>query len=158
MENPDATEEELCATISTLPSQLSADDMDDFFSLAQYYASRTPQSFRKVWHTMHAVVSCTCTSLLCTHLQDYHSLLFGSGRSLASLSTHVSHALCLPVSLSEVLEVNQMEGENEVCPPTLTHHLASWSVHPPSHTILPAGGLSQRPLTLHMHTCSYSLK
>ena len=68
----------------------------------------------------------THTSPLCTHLQDYHSLLFGSGRSLASLSTHVSHALCLPVSLSEVLEVNQMEGESEVCPPTLTQHLASW--------------------------------
>ena len=63
MENPDATGEELCATISTLPCQLSADDMDDFFSLAQYYASRTPQSFRKVWHTMHTVVSCYMCSL-----------------------------------------------------------------------------------------------
>ena len=48
MENPDANCEELCSTISSLPSQLSAEDMEDFFSLAQYYASRTPQSFRKV--------------------------------------------------------------------------------------------------------------
>ena len=57
MENPDATGEELCATISTLPCQLSADDTEDFFSLAQYYASRTPQSFRKVWHTMLTAIS-----------------------------------------------------------------------------------------------------
>lgn len=57
MENPDATGEELCATISSLPCQLSADDTEDFFSLAQYYASRTPQSFRKVWHTMLTAIS-----------------------------------------------------------------------------------------------------
>jgi len=53
MENPDANCEELCSTISSLPSQLSAEDMEDFFSLAQYYASRTPQSFRKVSSTLH---------------------------------------------------------------------------------------------------------
>lgn len=63
MENPDATGEELCATISTLPCQLSADDMDDFFSLAQYYASRTPQSFRKVWHTMLYHATCAPSHL-----------------------------------------------------------------------------------------------
>ncbi len=43
-----AGKEELGSTLSSLPSQLSADDIDDFFSLAKYYASRTPQSFRKV--------------------------------------------------------------------------------------------------------------
>lgn len=35
-------------TISSIPLQLEEDDIEDFCSLAQYYASRTPQSFRKV--------------------------------------------------------------------------------------------------------------
>lgn len=34
--------------ISEFPSQLAADDIEDFCSLAQYYSSKTPQSFRKV--------------------------------------------------------------------------------------------------------------
>ena len=48
MEDPSASSEQLCSTISALPCQLSAEDIEDFCSLAQYYASRTPQSFRKV--------------------------------------------------------------------------------------------------------------
>lgn len=35
-------------TISSIPLQLEEDDIEDFCSLAQYYMSRTPQSFRKV--------------------------------------------------------------------------------------------------------------
>lgn len=35
-------------TISSALLQLEEDDIEDFYSLAQYYASRTPQSFRKV--------------------------------------------------------------------------------------------------------------
>ena len=34
--------------ISEFPSQLAADDIEDFCSLAQHYSSKTPQSFRKV--------------------------------------------------------------------------------------------------------------
>ena len=34
--------------IATIPSQLELEDIEDFCSLAQYYASHTPQSFRKV--------------------------------------------------------------------------------------------------------------
>ena len=48
MQNSEASNESICSIISTLPCQLSAEDIDDFFSLAQYYAARTPQSFRKV--------------------------------------------------------------------------------------------------------------
>lgn len=32
--------------------------------------------------------------------------MFGSGRSVASLASNVSHALCLPISLQEVLDSN----------------------------------------------------
>lgn len=46
--------------------------------------------------------------------QDYHSLLFGSGRSVASLASNVSHALCLPISLQEVLESNLTASSTEV--------------------------------------------
>ena len=48
MQDSSASKDSICSTISSLPCQLSAEDIDDFFSLAQYYASRTPQSFRKV--------------------------------------------------------------------------------------------------------------
>lgn len=48
MEDKAASRDDICSCISTLPCQLGAEDIDDFFSLSQYYASRTPQSFRKV--------------------------------------------------------------------------------------------------------------
>ena len=40
--------EELNTSIVLLPQQLTCDDISDLFSLSQYYAVRTPQSFRKV--------------------------------------------------------------------------------------------------------------
>jgi hypothetical protein len=91
MESEGMGREEVCATISSLPGQLSHEDVEDFFSLAHYYATRTPQSFRK----------------------DYHSLMFGSGRSVASLAANVSHALCLPISLQEVLDSNITDSNTE---------------------------------------------
>ena len=48
MENAEATKEELAATLTSIPCQLGSGDINDFFSLAHYYASKTPQSFRKV--------------------------------------------------------------------------------------------------------------
>ena len=48
MENSDASREEIAATLTGIPCQLSSADINDFFSLAHYYASKTPQSFRKV--------------------------------------------------------------------------------------------------------------
>lgn len=80
MEHENKTE--LLETISSIPLQLEEDDIEDFCSLAQYYASRTPQSFRK----------------------DYYNQLFGI-KTINSNS--LSQALCLPVSISELVEVNQ---------------------------------------------------
>lgn len=48
MESEGMGREEVCSTISSLPGHLSHEDVEDFFSLAHYYATRTPQSFRKV--------------------------------------------------------------------------------------------------------------
>lgn len=34
--------------LASFPSGLEAEDIEDFCALAQYYASKTPQSFRRV--------------------------------------------------------------------------------------------------------------
>jgi len=34
--------------LSSIPKELEAEDIEDFCSLALYYESRTPQSFRQV--------------------------------------------------------------------------------------------------------------
>ncbi len=39
---------EIVDKMATFPSALEADDIKDFCALAQYYASKTPQSFRRV--------------------------------------------------------------------------------------------------------------
>ncbi|XP_013415519.1 TBC1 domain family member 23 [Lingula anatina] len=78
------------------PSALEAEDIEDFCSLAQYYASKTPQSFRR----------------------DYQVPLYGS----SGMSSHrddqtdiqVSQALCLPVSVGELLQANQLGGGDGV--------------------------------------------
>ncbi|RMX51497.1 hypothetical protein pdam_00014843 [Pocillopora damicornis] len=87
MEHENKTE--LLETISSIPLQLEEDDIEDFCSLAQYYASRTPQSFRK----------------------EYYNQLFGI-KTINSNS--VSQALCLPVSVSELVEVNQSSKKDGV--------------------------------------------
>ena len=60
MENSDASREEIAGTLTSIPCQLSSADINDFFSLAHYYASKTPQSFRKV-HEHHPI---WCISLV----------------------------------------------------------------------------------------------
>jgi hypothetical protein len=52
-------------TLSSMPCALEADDVADFCSLAQYYALKTPRSFRKV----------RCTSLEDTCTVSSHLLI-----------------------------------------------------------------------------------
>ena len=52
--------------IQTLPSQLGVDDVEDFCTLARYFSSLTPQSFRKV--------STLLKPLLTPRLADMHAL------------------------------------------------------------------------------------
>ena len=51
-------------TLQCLPAALEAGDIEDFCSLAQYYATKTPQSFRTV--SGHLVP--LCMSTLCLKL------------------------------------------------------------------------------------------
>ncbi len=55
MGDKEASRDVLTEIIASLPPTLSADDVDDFFTLAHHYAHKTPQSFRKV---------CTVTNCL----------------------------------------------------------------------------------------------
>uniref|UniRef100_A0A8C6P8U4 TBC1 domain family member 23 n=1 Tax=Nothobranchius furzeri TaxID=105023 RepID=A0A8C6P8U4_NOTFU len=71
------------------PSLLEAEDIEDLFSLAQYYQSKTPLSLRKM-----------------------NQNLFGSSLvALKEEDTDLSQALCLPVSVPEILQANQLQQD-----------------------------------------------
>lgn len=67
--------------LSNMPCELEMDDVVDFCSLAQYYSSRTPSSFKS----------------------EMLNQLFGT-QSNVEEPTIVSQALCLPVSVHELIE------------------------------------------------------
>ncbi|MEE6468306.1 hypothetical protein FKM82_008250 [Ascaphus truei] len=82
------SKEELLKMLESSPSSLQAEDIGDLSNLAQYYYSKTPASFRK----------------------DNQSL-FGSSLIALKDDTDLSQALCLSVSVSEILQANQHHGE-----------------------------------------------
>lgn len=67
--------------LSNMPCELEADDVIDFCSLAQYYSTRTPASFKS----------------------EMLNMLFGTQTSVDE-PVLVSQALCLPVSVYELIE------------------------------------------------------
>lgn len=77
----------IIANLTNMPCALEADDVGDFCSLAQYYALKTPVSFR--------------TDLM-------QNLYNGRGEE----SALVSQALCLPVSVNELVENTAHETGN----------------------------------------------
>jgi hypothetical protein len=64
-----------------MPCELEADDVVDFCSLAQYYSTRTPSSFKS----------------------EMLNQLFGTQTNIEE-QVHLSQALCLPVSVYELIE------------------------------------------------------
>lgn len=72
--------EEIVKFLSFMPCALEAGDVVDFCSLAQYYAMKTPSSFKT----------------------GYLKSLFGADTS--SLDRSISQALCLPVTVYELIE------------------------------------------------------
>ncbi|XP_053672866.1 TBC1 domain family member 23 isoform X2 [Anopheles nili] len=78
-----ASKEDLIGFLVNMPCNIEADDVLDFCSLAQYYSVKTPASFKR----------------------DLLQVLFGvqSGSNKAEGSV-VSQALCLPVSVNELIE------------------------------------------------------
>lgn len=79
------TRDSIISTISNMPCALEAEDVSDFCSLAQYYAMKTPVSFRT----------------------DLMQVLY-NGRG--DESSFVSQALCLPVSVHELVDNIAMES------------------------------------------------
>uniref|UniRef100_W5MXE0 TBC1 domain family member 23 n=1 Tax=Lepisosteus oculatus TaxID=7918 RepID=W5MXE0_LEPOC len=83
------SKEDIIKMLESSPAHLECEDVEDLFSLAQYYYSKTPLSLRKE-----------------------NQNLFGS--SLVALKEEemdLSQALCLPVSVPEILQANQQQGE-----------------------------------------------
>ncbi|XP_042189838.1 TBC1 domain family member 23 isoform X1 [Callorhinchus milii] len=81
--------EEIIRSLESAPSNLETEDIEDLFSLALYYYSRTPASFRK----------------------DNQNLFGSSLLGLKDDEMDLSQALCLPVSVSEILQANQQLGD-----------------------------------------------
>ncbi|XP_022187885.2 TBC1 domain family member 23 isoform X3 [Nilaparvata lugens] len=83
------TKSKLIEVLLSLPAGLELEDVSDFCSLAQYYTVKTPSSFREI-------------------LKDS---LFSR---TAEKSTSISQALCLPVSVGELIEnIALEESEDE---------------------------------------------
>ncbi|XP_040195377.1 TBC1 domain family member 23 [Rana temporaria] len=80
------SKEELLKFLETPPTNLEVGDIEDLFSLAQHYHNKTPASFRK----------------------DNQNL-FGSSLIALKDDTDLSQALCLAVSVSEILQANHQE-------------------------------------------------
>uniref|UniRef100_A0A2M4BFB8 TBC1 domain family member 23 n=1 Tax=Anopheles marajoara TaxID=58244 RepID=A0A2M4BFB8_9DIPT len=75
------TKEELISFLVNMPCSIESDDVLDFCTLAQYYSVKTPASFKR----------------------DLLQVLFGAQSSTTEPSV-VSQALCLPVSVQELIE------------------------------------------------------
>lgn len=74
----DENNEAIINTLATMPAALESEDVMDFCSLAQYYALKTPSSFK----------------------QDLYAIMFGKGGD----DKLITHALCLPVTAQELVE------------------------------------------------------
>ncbi|KAH9368987.1 hypothetical protein HPB48_016023 [Haemaphysalis longicornis] len=70
--------------ISSAPCALEAEDIEDFCSLAQFYSTRTPLSFSR----------------------EHHAIIFGSEECM---DKELPQALCLPVSVSELVTSNRLD-------------------------------------------------
>lgn len=89
----DSNKDEICKFLTNMPCALETDDVFDFCTLAQYYALKTPSSFKT----------------------DFLKALFGTQTNNDNINNSnndncmVSQALCLPVSVYELIENSSVE-------------------------------------------------
>ncbi|XP_026069544.1 TBC1 domain family member 23 isoform X2 [Carassius auratus] len=83
------SKDDIIKMLEQSPALLEAEDIEDLFSLAQYYISKTPLSLRK----------------------ENHNLFGSSLVALKEEDMDLSQALCLPVSVPEILQANQLQPE-----------------------------------------------
>lgn len=79
--------DKIVVSLSNMPAALEVEDVSDFCSLAQYYSTKTPTSFRT----------------------DLMQVLYNGKENERAL---VSQALCLPVSVRELVENINLETGN----------------------------------------------
>ncbi|RWS27081.1 TBC1 domain family member 23-like protein [Leptotrombidium deliense] len=85
LEMKDESKEKLIETLNAVPSALAIEDISDFFYLAEkYYVSQTP-------------------------LSELSSIIFGSNMESQFCGTDLAHALCLPVSVADLLRDSSSE-------------------------------------------------
>lgn len=89
IEMKSAPKEELINFLVNMPCNIDAEDVLDFCSLAQYYSMKTPASFKR----------------------DLLKLLFGA-QSSASQENVLSQALCLPISVDELVENASLDSSH----------------------------------------------
>ncbi|XP_039600931.1 TBC1 domain family member 23 isoform X1 [Polypterus senegalus] len=83
------SKEDLINVLETSPAHLEVEDIEDLFALAHYYYSKTPLSLRK----------------------DNQNLFGSSLVALKDEDMDLSQALCLPISVPEILQANQQLGD-----------------------------------------------
>ncbi|XP_043927313.1 TBC1 domain family member 23 isoform X2 [Protopterus annectens] len=83
------TKEDIIRFLESSPCNLDIEDIEDLFTLSVYYHNKTPASFRK----------------------DNQCLFGSSLLGLKDDDMDLSQALCLPVSVSEILQANQQQGD-----------------------------------------------
>ncbi|KAI0228184.1 TBC1 domain family member 23 [Lamellibrachia satsuma] len=89
----DSSRQDIIDCLEAFPTALQAEDVQDFCSLAQYYGSHTSQSFRRVYH--EGLFGTTVASQIQQTPND---------------DVSVAQALCLPVSVSELLQANTLSS------------------------------------------------
>jgi len=82
--------------LSTAPSVLTKDDVDDFCQLASYYSDRTPSSFRR------DLASCF-----------YNGALVGSSSKTDSIASDIQNSFCLKISIPELLLSSQPNCDDD---------------------------------------------
>ena len=109
-ESNDAAED-LSAFISSIPCGLSADDVEDLCSLAQYYAVKTPHSFWNVRFGRRLKPFVIVRTLQVTSyflsLQEFRYIFNRNIRfpdeSALPVELNLSQALCMPLTVQELL-------------------------------------------------------
>lgn len=87
---------QLIEILGTLPSQLAIDDINDFWSLAEYYDKKTPSSFKKVCDLGFSRMIVFSN---CNNFQDIAGYIFDPKLP----DKGISQMLCLPISVTELI-------------------------------------------------------
>ena len=118
--------------LSKAPSNLTIADLEDFCSLGIHYASNTPQSFRKL---KNEYIDLLVKFIF--NFKEFDSCLFSEiDRSFSQKAYSIYQALCLPISVRELLQANQLDVSLSPPPTSQFPQSLPYQLYIPSfHTI-----------------------